>query len=214
MCICWRRPGLLFSVLCSASLCKATNTQQGTGCTSCDLWPLPTATDGVEVICQRGLIWPPTHKPSHSTSCSEQSALRLNQSRCFSVTPRTELRLFFFWPSSREADISTELHGQSGLQEAAAADPSQLVCTIMYSPSPLCLTTPFLYSNGETLLVYEFDICTNAPLWKRKWNLDISGINVWTVSSFLFTNTSTAFQWSGCCSFTNVALYLACNTSL
>lgn len=51
----------------------------------------------------------------------------------------------------------------------------------------LCLTPhpPFLYSDGETLLVYVFDICTNAPLWKRKWNLDISVIIGLPV--FLFT---------------------------
>lgn len=51
----------------------------------------------------------------------------------------------------------------------------------------LCLAhTPlFLYSVGETLLVYVFDICTNAPLWKRKWNLDISVII--SLPAFSFT---------------------------
>lgn len=42
MCICWRRPGLLFSVLCSASLCKATNSRgQAVRLVTSDPCPLP-----------------------------------------------------------------------------------------------------------------------------------------------------------------------------
>lgn len=141
------------------------------------LWPLTPAHChgwGGGYLSPGAYLTPPSPKPSHTTSCSEQSALRLNQSKCFSVTPRTELRLFFFWPLSREADISTELHGQSGLQEAAAADPSQLVCTIMYSPSPLCLTTPFLYSNGETpvgVWIWHLYKCTSLKKKMKPWHI-------------------------------------------
>lgn len=116
-----------------------------------------------------------------SSPCSEHSALRLATSlcRCFSANlwhPSTELKLTGPWEAGRELDISTDLWGQSGLQGGRSSSQPTCLYYIVLTKS-LCLTTPFLYSNGETLLVYVFDICTNAPLWKRKWNLDISGIN-------------------------------------
>lgn len=137
-----------------------------------------------------GAYWTPW-KSSHPASCSEQSALRLNQSRCFSVTQRTELRLFFFLAleqRSRHQHRTARTVWPAG-GSSSSSSRSQPTCLYynVLTKSPVS-HHPFLYSNGETLLVYEFDICTNAPLWKRKWNLDISGINVWLVSSFLFTN--------------------------
>ncbi len=188
--LCWRWLGLLFSVLnvFGLPLCARRQTlQQGTGCTVRDLWPCPLPRRGWSLSVSCGSF--------DSSPCSEHSALRLaiSLSRCFSANQWHQvLNWNFFgpWDGGREPDISTDLHGQSGLQGAAAV-PSQLVCTILYSPSP-CVSPPlFLYSNGETLLVYVFDICTNAPLWKRKWNLDISGINGHLVSLFEYQHYQT-----------------------
>lgn len=91
-----------------------------------------------------------------SSPCSEHSALRLATSlcRCFSANlwhPSTELKLTGPWEAGRELDISTDLRGQFGLQGAAAV-PSQLVCTILYSPSP-CVSPPLS------------SIATEKPCW-------------------------------------------------
>lgn len=130
---------ILQCTLWSASLCKATKTlQRGTGVTVSDLWPCPLPLGGADQLI------PP--------SCSGRSTPRpaAGLCRCFSAHLKsTELRLSGPRDGGREHDISTELRGQCSLRGAAAV-PSQLVCTILYSPSQsLCLTTPPLYSNGE-----------------------------------------------------------------
>lgn len=94
---------------------------------------------------------------------------------CSPVTPSTELKLLPMWWWQRTG----HQHRLAWtVWPAGCRSSSQPTCLyyIVLTKS-LCLTIPLLYSNGETLLVYVFDICTNAPLWKRKWNLDISGIN-------------------------------------
>lgn len=122
------------------------------------------------------------------SSCSEHSALRLGAGlcRCFSANlwhPKywTET----YWPVRGWQRTGHQHRPVRTVWPAGGRSSSQPTCLyyIVLTKS-LCLTTLFLYSNGETLLVYVFDICTNAPLWKRKWNLDISGINCQLV--FLF----------------------------
>lgn len=134
--LCWRWLGLLFSVLnvSGLPLCARQQTlQRGTGCLVPDLWPCPLPRRGVEL----------TREPS---PCSEHSAPRLatSLSRCFSANLWHQVLnwnlLAYEMVAENWTSISTDLHGQSGLQEAAAV-PSQLVCTILYSPSP-CVSPP------------------------------------------------------------------------
>lgn len=126
--------------------------------------PLPTATEGVELICQLWLILSPQRSPPPSL-CSEHSALRLTTSlcRCFSVTPSTELRLWgAWWQRSGLQHRLARTVWPIGGGSSSRSQPTCLYYIVL--TKSLCLTTPFLYSNGETLLVYVFDICTNAPL--------------------------------------------------
>lgn len=120
---------------------------------------------------------------------SEHSALRLATclSRCFSVNLRHHVLKWDLLACEMVAEnwTSAQTCMDSLAYRGPTAVPSQLVCTILYSPSP-CVSPPhFLYSNGETLLVYVFDICTNAPLWKNKmkpWHI----WNKWAICVFLW----------------------------
>lgn len=149
----------------SASLCKAT-LQQGTGCTVHDLRPYPLPRRGWSLSVSCGSVY--------SSPCSEHSALRLALVWLDVFLPTCDTKYwtetFGPWDGGRELDISTDLHGQTSLQGAHSISQPTCLYYIVLTKS-LCLTIPFLYSNGETLLVYVFDICTNAPLWKKKMKL-------------------------------------------
>lgn len=113
--------------------------QQGTGCLVPDLWPCPLPRRRWSFICQ---LWLSRFLPP----CSEHSDLRLatSLSGCFSANLWHQVLNWNLLASETVAenlDISADLHGQSGLQGGAAAVPSQLVCTILYSPSP-CVSPP------------------------------------------------------------------------
>lgn len=98
------------------------------------------------------------------------------------VAPSNELILLPRGGGNESTRTCTDSRAYRGLHQFPA-NLFVLYCTHQVPvshPHPL-----FLYSDGETLLVYVFDICTNAPVWKRKWNLDISVIIGLLV--FLFT---------------------------
>lgn len=152
----------------------------GTGCT----WPLilPTATEGVELICRLWLGWFFPLSWALSPEASKPVCLDVFLLTCDTMY---WTQTFGRWDGGRELDISTDLHGQSGLQGATAV-PSQHVCTILYSLSP-CVS-PSLSS-----------IAMEKPCWcmyltsvqmhlfeKKKWNLDISGTKGQLVSLFQY----------------------------
>lgn len=193
--LCWRWLGLLFSVLnvSGLPLCARRQTLSA-GDRLFGSWPLtlPTATEEVErrlsAVAQS--IPPP---PALNTQPWGSQAASL--SGCFSANlwhPSTKLKLTGLWDGGRE--LGHERRPARTVWPAVGGSRSSSQPTCLYYivlTKSLCLTTPFLYSNGETLSVYVFDICTNAPLWKRKWNLDISGIKWQFVSLFELQRANT-----------------------
>lgn len=169
--LCWRWLGLLFSVLnvFVLPLCARRQTlQQGTGCTVCDLWPCPLPRMGWSLSVSCGSF--------DSSPCSEHSALRLatGLSRCFSANLWHQvLNWNFFLAHETVAENPGRQHRPARTVWPAGGRSSSQPTCLYYTvlTKSLCLTTPFLYSNGETLSVYVFDNCTNAPLWKRNETL-------------------------------------------
>lgn len=107
--------------------------------------PLPTATEGVELICQLWLILSPQRPPPPSL-CSEHSALRLTTSlcRCFSVTPSTELRLLGGLVAEKRTSAQTctdSLAYRGRQQQQIPANLFVLYCThqvpVSHHPFPL-----------------------------------------------------------------------------
>lgn len=97
--------------------------------------------------------------------------------------PNTELKRFVPRDGRRELDISTDLLG-TVRPAGRRSQPTGLYYNVL--TRSLCLTNPPFSSIAmeKRCRCMYFDICTNAPLWKRKWNLDISGINAQVVSLF------------------------------
>lgn len=167
--------GLVFSSVYWTSLVRLSvqrrqTLQQGTGCTPRDLWPCQLPRRGAELICQLWLQLSPTPLFwTLSPGAGEPVCRRV--SLCWPVTPSTELRFCGRRDGGREPGTSARTcMDRLALQGVGAAAVPRPTCLyyIVLTKSP-CLTKPlFLYSNGETLLVYVFDNCTNAPLWKRK----------------------------------------------
>ncbi len=107
--------------------------------------------------------------------CSEHSALRLatGLSGCFSANLWHQvLNWNFFGPWEGGREAGHQHRPARTVWPAGGRSSSQPTC-LYYTvlTKSLCLTIPFLYSNGETLSVYVFDNCTNAPLWKRNETL-------------------------------------------
>lgn len=190
--------GLLFSVLniFALPLCARQQTLQWGGSL---LWVVTSD----PVHCHRGGgAYVLAAAQSIRLPCSEHSSQRLatGLSKCFSAHlwhwGLNWKRQSWTWTRTWRDSVCPAGGGGRG-ERCSYRNSSQPTCLyyIVLTRS-LCVTTLFLYSSGETLLVYVFDICTNAPLWKRKWNLDISGINGQLV--FLFGNwvKQTTVDWS------------------
>lgn len=122
-----------------------------------------------------------------SSVCSEHSAPEASNPVCFSARTSHQVLNWNFY----HAAVAENRHGPAqtvwpgvGWKLCTNSQPTCLYYIVLTKSLCLAHTPLFLYSDGETLLVYVFDICTNAPLWKRKWNLDISVIIWLPVFSF------------------------------
>jgi len=133
-----------------------------------------------------------------SPPCSEHSALRLatGPSRCFSANPWHRILNSNCSALTAVAEMRTSAQTYSdslACREDAAA-PSQRVWTILHSPSPrvspplssIAMEKPCRRMYLTTVQMHRF--------WKRKWNLDISGINVQVVSLFEYQREHTLPQ--------------------
>lgn len=197
--LCWRWLGLLFSVLnvFDLPLCARRKTlQQGTGWTARDLWPCPLPRMGWSLSVSCGSF--------DSSPCSEHSALRppTSLSGCFSAHlwhPSTELKLFGPWDGGREPGHQ---HRQPGLRGGGAAVPSQLVCTILYSPSP-CVSPPLSSIAMEKpcwCMYWHLYKCTSLKKKMKPWHI----WNKWVTCVFIWIsplkNTNAAFKMYALCS--------------
>lgn len=148
--------------------------------------PCPLPQKGAGLICQSvaQLIPPPVMNSEHwglQQVCLDVS-LRTCNTKYWTKTLRACEML-------AEKRASTVEAARTVRPAVGRSRPPPICLYYIVLTKSLCLTTLVLYSNGETLLVYVFDICTNAPLWNRKWNLDISGINWYIVSLFKYHHT-------------------------
>lgn len=111
---------------------------------------------------------------------------------CFSARTLHQVLNWDFY----HAAVAENRHGPAqtvwpgvGWELCTNSQPTCLYYIVLTKSLCLAHTPLFRYSDGETLLVYVFDICTNAPLWKRKWNLDISVIIRLPVFLFIYCLT-------------------------
>lgn len=173
--LCWRCPVRLFGVLNILNLPPCARRQktlflQGTG--RLLSWALTLV--GVSALAHPI----PPSAPTRPPGAGKRSTETLHSD----VAPSNELILLPRGGGNESTRTCSDSRACRGLHRFPA-NLFVLYCTHQVPvshPHPL-----FLYSDGETLLVYVFDICTNAPIWKRKWNLDISVII--SLPVFLFT---------------------------
>lgn len=182
--------------LWSASLCKAKNTSAGDRLDGSRPLTLPTATDGVELICQLWLIW---FLPLFWTLSPEATNQSVWMFLCSPVTPKYWIETF--WPMRRwqRTWTSAQTAWPAG---GGAAVPSQLVCTILYSPSP-CVSPPLSSIAMEKpcwCMYWHLYKCTSLKKKMKPWHI----WNKWVTCVFIWIsplkNTNAAFKMFALCS--------------
>lgn len=171
--LCWRWPGRLFGVLNILDLPPCARRQKhfpcrGDGPVCCpELWRW--------WVCE---LWLTRFLRRLWTLGPEDSNLVCGEA-CFCARTSHHVLNWNFY----HAAVATNRHGPAqtvwpvvGWETCTSSQPTCLYYIVLTKSLCLAHNPLFLYSAGEILLVYVFDICTNAPLWKRKWNLDISVI--------------------------------------
>lgn len=173
--------------LCSESLCKATNTSAGdrlyafmtSDPAHCHGW------GGAYLSAVAHLIPPP---------CSEHSALRLatSLSRCSSANVWHQVLNWNILAHETVAEkrTSAQTCTDSLALQGAAAVPSQLVCTILYSPSP-CVSPPLssIAMEKPCRCMYWWHLykCTSLKKKMKPWHI----WNKWASCVFIWMSALT-----------------------